>query len=63
MNAKVGDELVVKEPGSSHEGRTGTVVEVRNGDGPPHYVVHWLSDYDSEICPGPGDTIEVRHRP
>ena len=43
-------------------GRIGTIVALRNADGSPPYVVHWLAgDYDSLIQPGPTARIERRH--
>ena len=62
MNAQVGDELIIEslEPGTS--ARMGTIVALRNADGSPPYVVHWLvGDYDSLIEPGPTARIERRH--
>ena len=34
--------------------RAGTIVAVRNADGSPPYLVHWVADdFDSQIEPGP----------
>ena len=63
MNAEAGDELVIEDQGHAHGSRIGTVVEVRDADGVPRYLVRWLSDYESVICPTPADHIEVHHHP
>jgi len=62
MKAQVGDELIIESPEPGTSGRIGTIVALRNGDGSPPYVVHWLAgDYDSLIEPGPTARIERRH--
>ena len=62
MNAQVGDELIIESPEPGTSARIGTIVALRNADGSPPYVVHWLAgDYDSLIRPGPAARIE-RHR-
>ena len=63
MEAEVGDELIIESPQPGVPDRIGTIVAIRNTDGSPSYVVHWLAgDYDSQIDPGPKARIE-RHRP
>jgi Domain of unknown function (DUF1918) len=62
MKAQVGDELIIESPVPGTSGRIGTIVALRNTDGSPPYVVHWLAgDYDSLIEPGPTARIERRH--
>ena len=62
MKAQVGDELITESPAPGTSGRIGTIVAVRNADGSPPYVVHWLAgDNDSLIEPGPTARIERRH--
>ena len=62
MNAQVGDELIIESPEPGTSARIGTIVALRNADGSPPYVVHWLAgDYDSLIEPGPTARIERRH--
>ncbi|WP_371785474.1 DUF1918 domain-containing protein [Streptosporangium subroseum] len=54
MKAAVGDELVIE---SAHEGearRVGVIVELRNDDGSPPYVVRWLHvEQETLVFPGP----------
>jgi hypothetical protein len=61
MKAQVGDCLIIEgaEPGEPR--RIGTIVALRNADGSPPYIVHWVTgDYDSLVRPGPGARIEPR---
>ena len=62
MRAEVGDEVEVGSAGPTQPGRIGTIVAVQGGGDSPHYLVHWLADYESLISPGPGERIEVHHR-
>jgi Domain of unknown function (DUF1918) len=62
MWAEVGDEVEVGSTGSTRQGRIGTIVAVQGGGDSPHYLIHWLADYESLITPGPGERIEVHHR-
>ena len=62
MNAQVGDELIIESPEPGTSARMGTIVALRNADGSPPYVVHWLAgDYDSLIQPGLTARIQRRH--
>lgn len=63
MKAEAGDELVVAGPDSARQVRIGTIVAVRGRDGSPPYLVHWLTGYESQISPGYGEHVQVRHRP
>jgi len=59
MNAKVGDWLVVKGLTVGQPAKRGLITEVRNGDGSPPYVVHWLdNDHLATVFPAP-DAIVV----
>lgn len=59
MKAQVGDELIMESPEPGKQARIGTIVALRNPDGSPPYVVHWLvGDYDSLIEPGPKARIQ-----
>jgi Domain of unknown function (DUF1918) len=59
VQAKVGDELLVENGGTSLPGGTGAIVAVRNRDGSPPHLVHWLAgDHDSLTYPWPGVRIE-----
>lgn len=63
MTAEVGDELVVESTEPVLTSRTGTIVGLKNADGSPPYLVHWVvGDYDSLIFPGPGTRFKVHHK-
>ena len=63
MRAHVGDELTVESTVPVPSSRVGTIVELKNADGVPPYLVHWVvGDYDSLIYPRPGTRMTVRHR-
>jgi len=63
MRAHVGDELTVESTMPVHSSRVGTIVGLKNADGSPPYLVHWvIGDYDSLVFPGPGRRMTVRHR-
>lgn len=58
MNAKVGDWLVMKGVTVDKPERRGLITDVRNDDGSPPYVVHWLdSDHLATVFPGPDATV------
>jgi len=66
MYAEVGDRLVTEGFKAGHGDRIGRVLEVRNNDGTPPYLVRWDGDrHESLAYPGPdtfvmrGDNIEV----
>ncbi len=61
MRAQVGDELVVETTVPVPSRRVGVVVGLRNADGSPPYLVHWVvGDYTSLIYPGPDTRMKVR---
>jgi Domain of unknown function (DUF1918) len=62
VRAHVGDELVVESTAGAPSRRVGTIVGLKNADGSPPYLVHWVvGDYDSQISPGPHTRITVHH--
>lgn len=63
MTAEVGDELIIESMEPVQTRRVGTIVGLKNADGSPPYLVHWVAgDYDSLIYPGPGTRMTVHHR-
>ncbi|HTZ92531.1 MAG TPA: DUF1918 domain-containing protein [Streptosporangiaceae bacterium] len=61
MNPEPGDELVVEADASGRSARVGTIVAVRENNGRPAYLVHWVvGDYDALVSPWPG--VHVKHR-
>jgi Domain of unknown function (DUF1918) len=63
MRAHVGDELTVESTVPVASSRVGTIVGMKNADGSPPYLIHWVvGDYDSLIFPHPGTRMTVRHR-
>ena len=59
VKAKVGDWLVMKGLTVDRPDRRGIISDVRNDDGSPPYVVHWLDDdHVATVFPGP-DAIVV----
>jgi hypothetical protein len=62
VRAHVGDELTVESTMPVPSRRVGTIVGLKNADGSPPYLVHWVvGDYDSLILPGPNTRMTVRH--
>ena len=60
MKAHVGDELVVESTVPVPSRRVGIVVGLKNADGSPPYLVHWVvGDYYSLIFPGPDTRMTV----
>lgn len=58
MQAKVGDWLVMKGSAVDRPDRRGLISDVRNGDGSPPYVVHWLDDdHVATVFPGPDAVV------
>lgn len=58
MQAKVGDWLVMKGCAVDRPDRRGLISDVRNGDGSPPYVVHWLDDdHVATVFPGPDAVV------
>ena len=59
MQAKIGDWLVTKGPGTEPSDHRGLITEVRSPDGSPPYVVRWLdTGRIAMVFPGP-DAIVV----
>jgi hypothetical protein len=54
MKAAIGDKLVVEGARTGEARRVGVIVELRNPDGSPPYVVRWLHDeQETLVFPGP----------
>ena len=63
MRAQVGDELIVESTVPMPSRRVGVVIGLKNADGSPPYLVHWVvGDYTSVIFPGPETRMRVRHK-
>jgi Domain of unknown function (DUF1918) len=63
MRAQVGDELIVETAVPVPSRRVGVIAGLKNADGSPPYLVHWLvGDYYSLIFPGPDTRITVRRK-
>jgi hypothetical protein len=63
VTAQVGDELIVESMAPVASRRVGIVIGLKNVDGSPPYLVHWVvGDYNSLIFPGPDTRITVRHK-
>ena len=59
MKASVGDRVVVASAKLDGRVRDGMVVEVRNPDGSPPYVVEWLDTHQRALVfPGPDAHVE-----
>ncbi|WP_113699251.1 DUF1918 domain-containing protein [Nonomuraea lactucae] len=59
MKAAVGDRLVVEGAHQGESRRVGIIVSVRDDDGTPPYVVHWLDDdHETLVYPGPDAHVE-----
>jgi hypothetical protein len=62
MKAHVGDRLVLEGTHVGDRRRIGVVLEVRNDDGTPPYLVRWLDD-DHEALVFPGTDARLESRP
>jgi hypothetical protein len=59
MKAQVGDRLVLEGTHVGDHRRIGVITELRNEDGTPPYVVHWLDDdHEAFVFPGPDSRVE-----
>lgn len=59
MKANIGDWLVMKGLTIDTPDKRGLITDIRNDDGSPPYVVHWLdSDHVATVFPG-SDAIIV----
>jgi Domain of unknown function (DUF1918) len=62
--ARWGDELVVESTAPVPSRRVGIIVGLKNVDGSPPYLVHWMvGDYNSLSFAGPDTRMTVRHKP
>jgi hypothetical protein len=62
MNASVGDRIVI--PSSHLDGptRDGRIIECRNADGTPPYVVEWSdTGHTGFVFPGPDAKVQHLH--
>lgn len=55
MQARVSDRLVVRGAKAS---RTGVILEVVGGAGPPRYRVRWADGHESIVSPGPDASVD-----
>ncbi|NUW45911.1 DUF1918 domain-containing protein [Nonomuraea rhodomycinica] len=54
MRAAVGDRLVVENTYGGEPRKIGVIVELRNLDGSPPYVVRWVdAEHETLVFPGP----------
>ena len=53
MHANVGDEVLIHTRAVGIPEHTGTVIEVRGGDGAPPYVIRFDDGHETLIYPGP----------
>jgi hypothetical protein len=59
MKAHVGDRLIFEGTHVGDRRRVGIILEVRNSDGTPPYLVRWLdTDHEALVFPGPDAHIE-----
>ena len=59
MKAQVGDRLVLAGTHVGDLDRVGVILELRNEDGTPPYLVRWLADgHEGLIYPGADAHIE-----
>jgi hypothetical protein len=60
MHARVGEWLVTEGVHLDDHRRKGQIIEVRDAEGEPPYMVHWLEDgHVSLFFPGPDTHIEA----
>lgn len=58
MKAHVGDYLVVKGTTTDQHEQHAEILEVRNEDGSPPYVVRWLvTGHEATVYPGPDAVV------
>ncbi|WKG01453.1 DUF1918 domain-containing protein [Mycolicibacterium sp. HK-90] len=58
MKAHVGDFLVVKGTTTEQHEQHAEILEVRNEDGSPPYVVRWLvTGHEATVYPGPDAVV------
>jgi len=54
MKATVGDKLIVEGTRNGDPRKVGSIIELRNEDGSPPYMVRWEDDeHESLVFPGP----------
>ena len=61
MKAQVGDRLLLEGTHVGDPRRVGVIMEVRNPDGSPPYVVKWLdNEHEALVYPGPDARVQPR---
>lgn len=58
MRAQVGDRITVPGPHVGQAARTGEVVEVRNAEGEPPFVVRWEDGHQGLCYPPPESRVQ-----
>lgn len=54
MKATIGDKLIVEGARNGDPRKVGLIIELRNEDGSPPYMVRWEGDeHESLVFPGP----------
>jgi len=62
MQARTGDELVVRGSHVGDADRHGVIIEVRGANGGPPYLVRWADGHESAFFPSVGTVVEhIRH--
>ncbi|MER6950211.1 DUF1918 domain-containing protein [Nonomuraea sp. NPDC005983] len=62
MKAEVGDTIIVERVHLGEPRRVGVIVELRNADGSPPYVVRWHDEgHETLVFPGPDAHVEHHH--
>jgi len=61
MKAQVGDRLLLEGTHVGDPRRVGVIMEVRNPDGTPPYLVKWLdNEHEALVYPGPDARVQPR---
>lgn len=58
MYAQAGDKLVVRSPHTGESARDAEIIEVRQADGSPPYLVRWTdTGHETLVFPGPDASV------
>lgn len=60
MKAHAGDRLTIKGHRVGEAERTGKILEVRETEGEPSYLVRWADGHEAWLYPGPDAFIEPK---
>jgi hypothetical protein len=60
MNAQVGDRILIPAHTTTQRDREGEIVEVRNPDGTPPYLVRWSDGHTGLVFPGPEAILRTK---